>query len=105
MERLITDLRALVKAEGRGLALERREPVDLVAIVREALGRAQAHGTRHLMRVEVPQFSIVGSCDRDRRAVALHQGDQAKVKVRAAEPVFKARVMADVWRSVALSRN
>ena len=104
MERLITDLRALVRAEGRGLAL-RREPVDLVAIVREALGRAQAHGTRHLMRVEVPQFSIVGSCDRDRRAVALHQGDQAKVKVRAAEPVFKARVMADVWRSVALSRN
>ena len=104
MERLITDLRALVRAEGRGLAL-RREPVDLVAIVREALGRAQAHGTRHLMRVEIPQFSIVGSCDRDRRAVALHQGDQAKVKVRAAEPVFKARVMADVWRSVALSRN
>ena len=65
MERLITDLRELVLTEGRGLAL-RREPVDLVGIVREALVRAQAHGTHHPMRVEVPQSPIVGSWDRDR---------------------------------------
>jgi PAS domain S-box-containing protein len=65
MERLITDLRELVMAEGQGLAL-RREPVDLVAITSEALVRAQAEGTRHPMHVEAPQSPIIGSWDRDR---------------------------------------
>src|SRR3712207_3107577 len=60
MERLITDLRELVQAEGRGLAL-RREPVDLVEIVHEALARAQAQATQHALRVEAPRFSVVGS--------------------------------------------
>jgi PAS domain S-box-containing protein len=70
MERLITDLRELVLAEGRGLAL-RREPVDLVAIVDEALVRAQAHGTHHALRTEAPQVPIVGSWDRDRLGQVL----------------------------------
>ena len=70
MERLIADLRELVLTEGRGLA-SRRESVDLVAIGREALVRAQAHGTRHPTRVEAPQSPIVGSWDRDRLGQVL----------------------------------
>jgi PAS domain S-box-containing protein len=70
MERLITDLRELVLAEGGRLAL-RREPVDLVEIVREAVTRARTQGTQHALHIEAPRFPIVGSWDRDRLGQVL----------------------------------
>src|SRR5215216_5409580 len=48
MERLIADLRELVRVEGGRLAL-RREPVDLGEIVRDALSRARTQRTPHLL--------------------------------------------------------
>src|SRR3712207_1368720 len=103
MERLITDLRELVMAEGRGLAL-RREPVDLVAIAREALVRAQAQGTQHPMRVEAPQSAIVGSWDRDRLRQVLDnlignaikyspQGGEISVQVEATAREGRVRIV------------
>jgi PAS domain S-box-containing protein len=103
MERLITDLRELVLAEGRGLAL-RREPVDLVEIVHEALVRAQAHGTRHALRTEAPQTPIIGSWDRDRLGQVLDnlidnaikyspQGGEIFVQVEAAGHQGRVRIV------------
>ena len=70
MERLITDLRELVLAEGGQLAL-RRQPVDLAEIVREAVTRARTQGTQHALHIEAPRFPIVGSWDRDRLGQVL----------------------------------
>ena len=70
MERLITDLRELVLAEGGRLAM-RQEPVDLVKIVREAVKRARTQGTQHALHIEAPRFPIVGSWDRDRLGQVL----------------------------------
>jgi PAS domain S-box-containing protein len=103
MERLITDLRELVLAEGRGLAL-RREPVDLVEIVNEALIRAHAHGTRHALRMAAPQFPIVGSWDRDRLGQILDnlignaikyspQDDEIAVQVEANDHEGHVRIV------------
>ena len=69
MERLITDLRELVLAEGGQLV--RREPVDLGEIVREAVKRARTQGTQHALHIEAPRFPIVGSWDRDRLGQVL----------------------------------
>jgi PAS domain S-box-containing protein len=70
MERLITDLRELVRMEGGRLAL-RRERVDLGEIVHEALARARTQGTGHALRIEAPQSPIVGFWDRDRLGQVL----------------------------------
>ena len=70
MERLITDLRELVRMEGGRLAL-RRERVDLGEIVHEALTRARSQGTRHALRIEGPPFPIAGFWDRDRLGQVL----------------------------------
>jgi PAS domain S-box-containing protein len=70
MERLITDLRELVRVEGGRLGL-RREPVDLGEIVHEALTRARTQGTQHTLHIETPRFPIVGSWDRDRLGQVL----------------------------------
>ena len=70
MERLITDLRELVRVEGGRLAL-RREPVDLGEIVHETLTRARTHGTQHALRLEAPESPIVGFWDRDRLGQVL----------------------------------
>jgi PAS domain S-box-containing protein len=70
MERLITDLREMVRVEGGRLAL-RRESVDLGEIVLEALTRARTQGTQHDLRVEAPRSPIVGFWDRDRLGQVL----------------------------------
>ena len=70
MERLIIDLRELVRLEGGRLAL-RRELVDLGQIVHEALGRARTHGTQHALRIEAPPSPIVGFWDHDRLGQVL----------------------------------
>jgi PAS domain S-box-containing protein len=70
MERLIKDLREMVRVEGGRLAL-RREPVDLGEIVHEALTRARTQGTQHLLRIEAPRSPIVGLWDRDRLGQVL----------------------------------
>jgi PAS domain S-box-containing protein len=70
MERLITDLRELVQVEGGRLAL-RREPVDLVEIVHEALTRARTQETGNALQIEAPLFPIVGFWDRDRLGQVL----------------------------------
>jgi PAS domain S-box-containing protein len=70
MERLITDLRELVQVEGGRLAL-RREPVDLVEIVHEALTRARTQETGNALQIEAPLFPIIGFWDRDRLGQVL----------------------------------
>ena len=70
MERLITDLRELVRLEGGRLSL-RRVPVDLGEIVHEALTRARTQGTQHTLQIEAPRVPIVGSWDRDRLGQVL----------------------------------
>jgi PAS domain S-box-containing protein len=70
MERLIADLRELVRVEGGRLAL-RREPVDLGEIVRDALSRARTQETVNALRIESPRFPIVGFWDRDRLGQVL----------------------------------
>jgi PAS domain S-box-containing protein len=70
MERLITDLREMVRVEGGRLAL-RRESIDLGEIVQEAVTRARTQGTKHALRIEAPQSPIVGFWDRDRLGQVL----------------------------------
>jgi PAS domain S-box-containing protein len=70
MERLIIDLRELVRLEGGRLAL-RRELVDLGQIVHEALSRARTQGTQHPLRIEAPPSPIVGFWDNDRLGQVL----------------------------------
>jgi len=70
MERLIIDLREMVRVEGGRLAL-RRELVDLSEIVQEAFSRARTQGTQHPLRIEAPPSLIVGFWDRDRLGQVL----------------------------------
>src|SRR5215213_1623614 len=70
MERLIIDLREMVRVEGGRLAL-RRELVDLSEIVHEAFSRARTQGTQHPLRIEAPPSPIVGFWDRDRLGQVL----------------------------------
>ena len=102
MERLITDLRELVRMEGSRLAL-RREPVDLGEIVHEALIRARSEGTQHTLRVEAPRFPIVGSWDRARLGQVLDnlignaikyspEGGEIAIRVDATDDVGQVRI-------------
>jgi PAS domain S-box-containing protein len=102
MERLITDLRELVLAEGGRLAL-RRQPVDLGEIVHEAVTRARTQGTQHALHIEVPQFPIVGSWDRDRLGQVLDnlignaikyspEGGEIVVRVEATDAEGQVRI-------------
>ena len=90
MERLITDLRELVRVEGGRLAL-RREPVDLGEIVHEALTRARTQGTRHALRIEAPRSPIVGFWDRDRLEQVLDNliGNAIKYSPQGGEIVIR----------------
>lgn len=99
MERLITDLRELVRLEGGRLAL-RREPVDLGEIVHEALTRARTEGTRHALRVEPPQFPIVGAWDRDRLRQVLDNliGNAIKYSPQGGDIVIRIDATDDVGR-------
>ena len=102
MERLITDLRELVLAEGGRLAL-RREPVDLVEIVHEAVTRARTQGTQHALHIEAPRFPIVGSWDRDRLGQVLDnlignaikyspEGGEIAIRVEATDAEGQVRI-------------
>ena len=70
IERLITDLRELVQVEGGQLTL-RVTPVDLGELARHAADRLRFQTTRHTLRIEAPEFSIVGHWDRDRLGQVL----------------------------------
>ena len=70
IERLITDLRELVQVEGGQLTL-RVAPVDLGELARHAADRLRFQTTRHMLRIEAPQFPIVGHWDRDRLGQVL----------------------------------
>jgi len=102
MERLITDLRELVRVEGGRLAL-RRGPVDLGEIVHEALTRARAEQPQHTLRVEAPAFPIIGSWDRDRLGQVLDNlignaikyspdGGEIAIRVDATDDVGQVRI-------------
>jgi PAS domain S-box-containing protein len=102
MERLITDLRELVRVEGGRLRL-RREPVDLVEIVHEALTRARTQGTQHTLHIEAPRVPIVGSWDRDRLGQVLDNlignaikyspaGGEIAIRVEAANVEGQVRI-------------
>ena len=90
MERLITDLRELVRVEGGRLAL-RREPVDLGEIAHEALTRARTQGTQHALRIEAPRSPIVGFWDRDRLGQVLDNliGNAIKYSPQGGEIVIR----------------
>ncbi len=65
MERLITDLRALVQVEGGGLAMQ-RQPVDLIDLAQAAVERARTLTTTHPVRLSAPETPVVVIGDRDR---------------------------------------
>ena len=103
MERLITDLREMVRVEGGRLAL-RREPVDLGEIAHEALTRARTQRTQHALRIEAPPSPIVGFWDRDRLRQVFDnlignaikyspQGGEIAIRVEATDA--EARVSVD----------
>ena len=102
MERLITDLRELVRVEGGRFAL-RREPVDLDKIVHEALTRARTQATQHSLRIEAPESPIVGFWDRDRLGQVLDnlignaikyspQGGEIAIRVEATDAEGLVRI-------------
>ena len=70
MERLITDLRAMVQMESRKPML-RVAPVDLHELARHAVGRIRIQNTGHTMRIESPEEPIVGQWDQDRLGQVL----------------------------------
>jgi PAS domain S-box-containing protein len=102
MERLITDLRELVQVEGGRLVL-RREPVDLAEVSREAITRARAQGTHHVLRIEAPRLPIIGAWDRDRLGQVLDnvignaikyspQGGEIAIRVEATDDEGRVRI-------------
>jgi PAS domain S-box-containing protein len=90
MERLIKDLRELVRVEGGRLVLLREE-VDLGEIVHEALTRARTEGIRHALRSEAPRSPIVGFWDRDRLEQVLDNliGNAIKYSPQGGEIVIR----------------
>jgi PAS domain S-box-containing protein len=70
MERLVADLREVVRLEAGGVELRRR-PVDLRQLAREATARARAETAGHALNVEVPNAPVVGAWDRDRLGQVL----------------------------------
>lgn len=65
MERLIGDLADIVRNDAGQLQL-RREPVDLVELVRQQVMLVQEQADHHMVRVEASDASVVGAWDRQR---------------------------------------
>jgi signal transduction histidine kinase len=70
MERLIADLRDLVRLETGQIEL-RLAPVDLRDLVRAAAGRIQVQATTHTVRLEIPETPARGNWDPDRLGQVL----------------------------------
>jgi PAS domain S-box-containing protein len=70
MDRLVSDLRDLVRVEGGGLALQ-REAVDLARLAAEAVERARTLGKARTVRLEVPATPVAVIGDRDRLGQVL----------------------------------
>lgn len=95
LERLVADLRDVVRLEAGGLEL-RRVPIDLRALASEAADRARAEKGGSALRLEVPDAPVEGNWDRDRLGQVLdnllgnavkyaHGGGEIVVQVAAAE--------------------
>ena len=70
MERLIADLRDLVRLETGQLEL-RRTPVDLRDLARAAAERIRVQATTHTVRLEIPETPAPGNWDPDRLGQVL----------------------------------
>ncbi len=71
LDRLIDDLTALARLARGELVLE-REPLDLVALVREVSSQAQATATHHHLQVVPPNQPITGAWDGSSLTRVLH---------------------------------
>jgi PAS domain S-box-containing protein len=70
MDRLIGDLRELVRVEGGGLSIQ-HEAVDLVALAQEAVERTRTLSTGHAVRLAAPDLAVGVAGDRDRLGQVL----------------------------------
>jgi PAS domain S-box-containing protein len=98
--RLVSDLQALVSMEAGGVSLL-REPVDLVALARDAARRVRAtSSTRHPVRVEAPAEGLTGAWDRDRVSQVLDNllGNAAKYAPEGSEIVVRIARQGDEAR-------
>src|SRR3712207_5535499 len=93
MARLIDDLADVVRLEEGHLPLQ-REPLDLVALAREAAAAAKEHSARHAVRVEAPDAAICGAWDRVRLEQVVenllgnalkHGAEEGEVVIRVEE--------------------
>jgi PAS domain S-box-containing protein len=95
MERLIADLRDMVRVEGGGLTVH-REPLDLVALVHEAVTRARTLAAPQLLRLDVPERPVIVLGDQGRLGQVLDnllgnavkyspQGGEILVRVEAGD--------------------
>ncbi len=100
MARLIDDLADAIRLE-EGLHVLQREPIDLVALAREAVATAQELSARHTILVDAPGGTITGSWDRVRLGQVLenvlgnaikHAPEGGEVVVRVAVDNGEARL-------------
>jgi PAS domain S-box-containing protein len=94
MARLIDDLADAIRLE-EGLHVLQREPIDLVALAREAAATAQELSALHTILVDAPDGPIAGSWDRVRLGQVLENvlGNAIKHGTEGGEVVV--RVAAD----------
>ena len=99
MERLITDLRELVRLESGQLEL-RSASVDLGELAREATERVRVQATAHAVRVETPPAAVVGEWDRDRLGQVLDNllGNAVKYSRPGGEIVVRVDMAGDEAR-------
>jgi PAS domain S-box-containing protein len=100
MERLIDDLRDVVRLESRRLDLTRAE-VDLVALARRSIEQTRALAKGHHLRAALPEQPLMGSWDGDRLAQVMqnllsnaikYSPDGGAIVLRVEDRGYEARV-------------
>ncbi len=100
MERLVDDLRDVVRLESRRLDLTRSE-VDLVALARRSVEQTRALATGHTLRADLPDRPLIGWWDGDRLAQVMqnllsnaikYSPDGGEIVLRVEDRGYEARV-------------